>query len=1281
MRLNIPRTLILAAIVLLAAMPVPQATAADNRFEVDAHTLFLAHFDERADRADYANGWDEFAGSGWNHVPGYYGKAIDLRGLQFDRNFMKVRSSHLPYHYLFGWWERGNIDHRRGTFECWFKVAPGNQEQNSFGHSFFNFMPFRPFTGIFAGATTLNRYKISWNGWTFFDRTQAKGKHLFEKPLDPDEWHHYAMTWSIDGYLVIYIDGRPVECHDMRGQKGMVFHSRLHRPIVMNGVALDEMRISNVVRYDGPFEPRWRGGQRPEYAVEGNPDIQVPQVEEPEPYVPAVLPELRNTEPVSVEFDTADLVFDRRTGQLLEVRHQGKTAQAGTNGLIIWEGYERAFGGMPEIDLWEQDGSSLTFIQRYPNGLRVHHTLTEEEDALRWTMNFENTSDKQLLTEALLSLPLPVGKVDEIFDASWIQDKLSVPRRRFHYASTMPLVVAAGSDQVIGFGIEPDSERSDLFSEWIPNDQAGVLRQGTTVVLDPGQSEEVPFFVFTRSRILGAEDGLNAYYDLFDHLYRLDATGHSVYAFMPQSNYHIYINVPDLNRQCYIGNEWGHGPYHGKGDEWGKAEFWDRDDLAAKYPSYERNRKYEPLWQNDIDLLHAMYEFEPRTAYCYQYTLRRFHYLPNMPSRWIVYELWPEGVPEDDPMNSAQYYSQNYLVNEVNTPVGEHFKWSTRNIMNAASDWAPGFINDMCHTVHIRHIDPIARQSSRRGFSDDRGVYIRGVFGHAERFKMMKAHRNSQGYPMSCWADGGVASYILGAQAAQMAIESMTMDLWYSSIHTVHQSARYLLGEKGMTSHYYYRMENLGKHFKPAQFTPKKLRDYYRYFYAQEMLYQIEEGISVGSTALCGRQHSMQLNPILIESMLRGRQVHAGIEVDSPLWAVRGGRDIGSLVVIGNNQPEKIDTQAVAYDELFGGSPVFGRFFGGTLRQTSSHGRTRIHDVSVNPRDVMAMKQLARIKGGSEVTVQSEFSGDGISLQVALDVQTADEATLILNTFEPMYVLSRLVVDGESSEEQADPGRIELAPGKHRIEFTCRHESFGFTAQDWQAVDLLKDGQANFCIIGERRPGFAHGTAMMLNQFLVQYDLEDGVHGNLETVPVRSEAPAGFDGWCVTIAEPARDAQAGGMVDIDPQGRTITFSGQTLGDIRRAMVVFLRLVDRKYPHIGPQVPTMQKDPLEWITIDETKEFFKRFSDQQFLLKPILTEEYESLYKDDTLDFEGKYSLDWSPYIYEPTYEDRFLYGYDGPAVWERTEMLERHLQVRKGVISSPNHNIEVDRLD
>ena len=299
-------------------------------------------------------------------------------------------------------------------------------------------------------------------------------------------------------------------------------------------------------------------------------------------------------------------------------------------------------------------------------------------------------------------------------------------------------------------------------------------------------------------------------------------------------------------------------------------------------------------------------------------------------------------------------------------------------------------------------------------------------------------------------------------------------------------------------------------------------------------------------------------------------------------------------------------------------------------------------------------------------------------------------------------------MNGESRSSPS-PSPLRLGKGRSVIEAVYVNAVLQFSADDWQAVELIKDGRTNFRILAQKgydlridlgrhtqfNPsagkfplGFEQGTAMFLNDFVWQYDEEDGVVGNLTPAEIVDALPAASDatnaaryaGWTVVLSENRLAAtnlpatQPGGIpcgrVMIDREKKVILVEGITQGALRRAMVVLMRLVDRKYPHVGRFLglrgfysePFVKDGELQWRVWRPRSgmpEFFKGIADPQWVLKPLLREEHESLYDGSTLDFAGKYALKTAPYLFEPTFNEDFVFGYAGAGRAETKEDLER----------------------
>jgi len=174
------------------------------------------------------------------------------------------------------------------------------------------------------------------------------------------------------------------------------------------------------------------------------------------------------------------------------------------------------------------------------------------------------------------------------------------------------------------------------------------------------------------------------------------------------------------------------------------------------------------------------------------------------------------------------------------------------------------------------------------------------------------------------------------------------------------------------------------------------------------------------------------------------------------------------------------------------------------------------------------------------------------------------------------------------------------------------------------------------------------------------------------SAPFVERRPKGFRGWTFTFRQDSTTRP--GVVWLDTRAREVRVVGATQGEMRRAMVAFMRLVDRKYPHVGrfcplrySRPPYQATKPLpidKWLRRGDTQKFFEKIADPLFLGKPILRKEYERLYAKGNMDFAGCYTMRFSPYIFEPTYGDEFVYGYEGTGVAERREAIEQRAEPR-----------------
>lgn len=1284
----------------------PGLTQENGRpLQADEATLLLAGFENGADRADYANGWDRFGGGGYSQVEGYYGQGIDVRGVRLPEDFWSVENGFLPHYTQWIFWPRGNVNFRQGTLEFWLKPAAADEKRVVTGGAdlihFYSYQPLRPRPTadyepsglppheelvraaekkqiehvqphVRLDTKTLDWRLVTLKGEILDGRVDFRKVAGWARELDPDQWVHFTLQWSPDG-VAFYLDGRLVGSHSLKDDEGLALTGPTQRGLAVNGVIFDELRISDIPRYGDQFEPNWKTGHRPDTAFPGTGASPVAwKSRAPDRSLPWKTDD--GAKPRIVQLGSWTLEFAEKSGFLTKISHAAgaEVSGAGASGLLLWEGVSRTSLPVPRAsDFQPGPSGGLLFSQLWGDTLKVDHALQAgSQGEVIWRVKFRNDGPTTLWLEALLDLPVGSGRT-EFFDMSWTHTRLPFARRRDEYIFSLPLVAASDGRNTLGVGLNPRPGASALIGEWLPaaSSEPARIRQGTRVVLAPGETQDLEFVVFSAEGEFGVQDAIATYHGFYPDLYRLSPNV-PIYSYLGVCQYFSYVNIPDLTRVYYSGGQWGHGPYHTKGDYLGSPCFWGRSDLATR-ADYQHAAGHQRLYKT-IEALREQVVKRSRDAFFDSYTPRRSHDAPNLTARFIIEDIMPGVEFSDDPLSAGQYFApKNFAVNEYRTPLGYKLMTDQANTMRLIAQYSPGFINDFCQSSSMRFTDVYARQSPGRAFSPDRGEYLVAAFGHMERYRMINGFFDS-GRQQSMISDWGLISYMLSAYSAANAFESGDPFVFTTGMKIGLQVSRNLLGEKPTSVLTSYGLDNIGLQFEPGDFTPERLRDYYRYAFRRAMLAAFEAGYYADPPLLHGKHWNSEVNPILVESLVGGRKIVSGVRAESASWVVRGGEGARAIVVASNERATPADVSLQVSHRYFGGALIWAPYFGGALTQKISPTTTEFGPVRIAGHDIAAFKPVAQWEGTEADKVTTDWQGDGLEIHVQISLETTRGGTLRLLCPEVFYGIAEVLVNGNPRTVSPD-GSLPLSAGTHQIRAVLANQVLAFSPAQWDQVDLIREGQPHFALLATSRPGYERGTASQLNGFLRQYDEEDGIVGNLAEAAFyenETDVPKDFTGWLLDVRpDPlARDVR----VEVDVAKKRLRFLGRTPGDVRRGLMVFLRLLDRKYPHIGRHVPLdgnlragwkqpgwnsayNEQEP-GWKRLYErrtkTLKFFEDFADKDFLSKPILEKAFEPLYADGNKNFAGRYTLRTAPYLFEPTFPEDFVYGYHGPRAEE-----------------------------
>ncbi|MFD1631280.1 hypothetical protein [Pseudopedobacter beijingensis] len=1227
--------------------------------------LLYASFDKYANRADYANGWDRFGGGGYKLIKGYKESAVDLRNHGLEKDFWRIENSYLPHMMQFLFWPRGNVNYRQGTLE-FFLSGLTNSESEILG-----FLAHQPLTPEITNGKITKNYqpfvRMS-NGKLRWYLVSLKGEHIEGnidltkivgfKRITPNQWVHFAMQWSPEG-ISLYLDGRLLKTQALNDD-GLALVSQPNRAVNITGVILDEFKIYDAPRYGKSFEPDWNGS-RPATAFPG---VAEEQALSKKKY-------LRNKPLSGALISTTAKVFklknweislDEKTGVLTKISNGNINEDIGSasTGLQIWQGTERKPLLTPKIiGVIKDNVGTLFFEQLWQGDISIVNKISEGKNGeVFWDLEFLNKGNQKQELEALLGLPIAF-KPKDFFDMSWEQTKLDIPRRRDEYVYSIPFVAVSNGNEGIGVGLDPSCLVSALVGEWMParNGQAALIRQGTQVVLEKNEKQKLRFILVKSSGTFGVKDALAAYQDAFPKLYK-QRPDVSKYSYMGTSQHFRFTYTPEISRQIYSGNQWGHLPYHTKGDYLGRERFWGREDLKDD-PSYKHAANSERI-NKTIENQRKNYFNRNKDSYDNYYTLMRTHDNPNSTAAFIVREVLPGVDFKDDPLTAGQYYLPGFIyVNEANNPFGEMLKEDMVGMLKLAGKYSTGITNDLSQWTSYRFNDKFVKGQPGRAFSVDRGEYLVASVGVSNRYKLMDSI-TFKGKARTMWSDYGGISYSTSAYSSANAIESGE---WFYSLGGLQiglEVGRNMLGEKPMTLLSSYGLDDIGSRFKITDFTPATLRDYYRFGFRRLMLSALTAGYYLDPMTIHGKLYNFETNPILVESLINGRKTVAAIKARDPLWGIRGGDDGKDILIIGNSSVDKVTSDVEVFNQYFktDGQFIWAPYFGGELNQKITQEISSLKDVKVEAHDVFAVKPIAALIGTESSSLKSSWSGDGLTIKVEINANLTQNGKLKLVVPVGYYSVKSVKVNGKDVAIGQD-FIVSVAKGKNQIEATLQNTVLNFSSEQWSEVKLIDGGKTNFVLLSGNT-SYEKGTANQLNLFLNQYDEEDGIEGNLVDAPFYNSPeniPASFGGWKLDFRVAKTKVATG--VTIDKGSKTIKVNGSTAGEVRRATMLFMRLVDNKYAHIGRFIPlgiNLERgsgkvtDPENaWKKIYNRRSkalaFFETFEDKDFLNKPILNKESESLYVNGNKNFEGKYVVKRSPYLFEPTYFDNMAYEY------------------------------------
>lgn len=1220
-------------------------------FDADPYTLLLAGFEENTGSADYAMGLADFGGMGWLSGEGYYGAGLNLDRTFLHPDFYSSSDSALPFFFNFGISPHGNFENSQGTLEFWFLLKDDTEG-----------VLFHSDNGNYGVSCRMSpsRLILSWSG---LGEEKISGQATFSPALQKNSWHYFTQTWS-PGEFAIYIDGRLAFTRDMSRVSGLV-SSRVDKPGIYIGgqsfgspasgpsvgvrMGLDELAVSSVVRYIDNFEPKWKDGVRPSYAYAG-PGVrpirydrrdEIPAVAE------SVLSEFSGGVTAVTLADGLSAGLDSADGFLKTVSAGGQNFSGEKGGVLIWEGLDRTplFHAVSALDI-SSGGSGVSFRQQYGDDLIASSSITQIEGRGVWELVLKNTSAAARHLEVQLSLPLPLNNITDYFDGSVFHDDLRLPRRKTEFAKTVPFSAAGNAGAYAGIGLDSEIRVSDLINEWVPlKEGRGAVRQGFKTVIDPGAEMTYRFFILHGNSRYGARKALEQYYHAHEGPLYTKNPDVSVLTHLPcayvisHANRKEFPYGSETARMLYCGHDWRHEPNYGiKGDEAGLGPYF-KNEAYLDQPDYEYAvTKWDKY--TDLDDYRRQQLDAARSSYEQTYTAHVRHWHPQTLNKLIINDVYPAGQDlTGDPLQCGQKYSEQairaLMVNTFNTPL---FDWNKQQADYFEAIWGPwnkGFTHDTTYDCTFRAIDPIARQTAGRSFSRDRGEFLRMAFGFGQWFQYLNKNLQTGDRALAALGDGSYVSYITSTAADKNLTEEMRMNdnMGYPGRFSL---GRIVSGEKAFDAPIgrLFSMDRsytlLGDSF--MNLTEPELRNYYRYFLDQYMLHCFKHGVYMSALLTHGKQKQVEHRALLVESVMAGYKVVTAASTDGDLFVTRYGSGLDTILVAGNQKPvaQTVDLTVDGGEITGGAALVVGDYYGGTLGATVDGTQTVLGDIEVGRRDLRAFRAVGALYGAENVSALIDYSGDGITFKTAITFNGGTGSLGYVPFLPADYSIESIFQNGNPLVPDVN-GMVAFPAGTTSLlEVNYRHNLLNMDSTAWSQAELIKTNAALVqAVIPAGATAVDSGTLQWINHFVFMHDYEDGVKGNLTPVAVATNTSS-FSGWQVTM-----NMDSGSEASVSLSGQKIVVSGRDDLERKRGMAVFMRLLDRKYPHIGSFLFPDDLSPYEGLAALIDRNVAQLIEAYDFHKKPLLDDAHEHLYQNGNMDFHGKYTLKVSPYIYEP----------------------------------------------
>jgi hypothetical protein len=684
--------------------------------------------------------------------------------------------------------------------------------------------------------------------------------------------------------------------------------------------------------------------------------------------------------------------------------------------------------------------------------LEVSLALRAVGRCLVWDIACANTGQAPLWLEVGPELVLKRTMPLTVFDG-W--DDFENPKEAVistKLEGNMPLTCVWNAQATVAVGLEPSQLVSYLRHEYQPSANGATLAAVTRLVVDPGKTETVRFVTLAAPGAWGKYEAFEAYYDSFPSWFVADprvdpriSLGGAQYVTWPAGPW-----SPEIARRLFAGWDWCYAPFRRTGDIVGRAELWDYQ--PARPPDRTRSlpRDQYLKWRADrladgVNRCDVMMMFYiPAQIWCEE-TLARQRYADSLTTDPKVKTYF------DTPWVTG--HDNELRVFPLETTFGRQ---SYADMAQVAQELPiSGFAFDTAGDA-ARYFGPALPTLPHRAWDDQVGAYCAENIAIAKLMDYVHT-LSKNGRPLAVVAN----PMATGTYSACFHTDSAMLERnpWKYT-RTESDRLRWKMGHKTLVWWEGYELEDF---IDEGSITGPQLTEVYRGLADFTILQSLRVGYIPVPSFTIGLAKLTRWLPAIVECVQTGWQPVPAARVPEPLWSSRYGRDLDTLIALGQETGQPVQAEATIENARLGQSAyLFSAYDGSEVTNRVIKGETVIPVTAPVRTPVLLRAQMAVTPATAlrEAKVSAQTGISGGTLTALLNGSGA--TTLRVRVPAGMNIST--TVDGKATT-CSPTGEIKLTL-KPQTKLVVNFFSRLFNPNDGEILDFpfVKDGQPN-CVI------------------------------------------------------------------------------------------------------------------------------------------------------------------------------------------------------------------------